>query len=147
LIIDSAGNLYGTTQYSAPYGTGTVFELTPSNASWTFNTLYVLPPCGGLLGYCGEGPIAKLVMDAAGNLYGTTRDRGAYAYGSVFELAPSNRGWTYTSLHDFNGDDGRVPVSSLIFDANGNLYGTTAADGTGGSCQTWGCGVVFEITP
>jgi uncharacterized repeat protein (TIGR03803 family) len=148
LIRDPSGNLYGTTQYSAPYGTGTIFELTPSNGGWAFNTLYVLPPCGFLVSsYCGEGPMDKLMMDAAGNLYGTTREGGAIAYGSVFKLTPSNGGWTYTTLHDFNGDDGRVPVSSLVFDANGNLYGTTAAGGSGGDCPAWGCGVVFEITP
>ena len=85
-------------------------------------------------------------MDNAGNLYGTTSDGGgAYGLGSVFKLTPSDGGWTYTSLHDFaGGTDGADPFCSLVSDANGNLYGTTA-DGGLGSGQ--GYGIVFEITP
>jgi hypothetical protein len=92
-------------------------------------------------------------MDAAGDLYGTRVDGGAYEYGSVFELTPSSDGWTYTSLHDFcpSGfppcSDGAYPVSNVAIDANGNLYGTAALGGTGCPSNPNGCGVVWEITP
>ena len=139
LILDPSGNLFGTTQYGGNNSGGTVFELTPtSGGGWTFNTLYGLS-CGPQ--YCG-GPLDKLVLDASGNLYGTTNIDGAYGYGSVFKLTPSNGGWTYTSLHDFTGyADGANPSCRLVFDANGNLFGTAY---TGGA---YGWGVIFEITP
>src|SRR5271157_462770 len=115
---------------------GTVFKLTPSsNCSWTLKTLYSFT--GG--GFCG--PWGTLVMDGEGNLYGTTNCDGAHGYGSVFELTPSGNNWTYTPLHDFTGgSDGGNPFSNVVFDANGNLYGTTYA---GGSQNV---GVVWEIT-
>jgi uncharacterized repeat protein (TIGR03803 family) len=140
LIIDPSGNLYGTTS-SGGDRYGTVFELTPADGGWTFNTLYRF-----LLGAANGGPQAKLVMDAAGNLYGTTYADGAYGYGSVFKLTPGSAGWTQTVLHDFTGAaDGAFPVSNLVFDASGNLYGTTWFGGSPTCSQ--GCGVVFEIVP
>ncbi len=136
LIIDSSGNLYGTTALGGSGDAGTVFELTQATGSWTFKTLYSFP------GPQNWGPEEKLVMDAAGNLYGTARNGGANRIGSVFRLTPVIGGWTYTSLHDFTlGGDGGEPVSSLVFDAYGNLYGTALAGGA------YGYGVVFEITP
>jgi uncharacterized repeat protein (TIGR03803 family) len=81
-------------------------------------------------------------MDNVGNLYGTTSGDGAYQQGSVFKLTPANGQWTYTSLHDFTGGaDGGTPYSTLVFDSNGKLYGTTNVGGANGY------GVVFEITP
>ncbi len=150
LIIDASGNLYGTTEGGGTHGQGTAFELTPVNGSWTFNTIYSFSAAPGNDGPY-YGPEDKLVMDAVGNLYGTTYSDGAYHAGSVFKLTPSNGGWTYTSLHDFCAGgspctDGFWPISSLVLDASGNLYGTTSAGGTG-SCNPYGCGVVFEITP
>jgi uncharacterized repeat protein (TIGR03803 family) len=143
LIIDAAGNLYGTTIYggdlscNAPSGCGTVFELTPSSGGWSLSTLYSFSGCGG---WCA--PHDKLLMDAAGNLYGTKQGDGLYSGGSVFKLTRSNGGWTYSSLHDFTGgSDGGAPEGSLILDGNGNLYGTTYQGGA------YGSGVVFEITP
>jgi len=81
-------------------------------------------------------------MDTMGNLYGTTHSGGAsYQKGSVFKLTRAGDGWTFTTLHNFTGGaDGWVPLSNVILDSNGNLYGTTYG---GGVC----CGVVFEITP
>jgi uncharacterized repeat protein (TIGR03803 family) len=85
-------------------------------------------------------------MDSAGNLYGTTSDGGAYGNGNVFKLTLSNGDWTYTSLYDFTGGtDGSTPVSNVVFDANGNLYGTTLFGGNDG-CPS-GCGVIWEIMP
>jgi uncharacterized repeat protein (TIGR03803 family) len=85
LIIDRSGNLYGKAQAA--------FKLTSTNGNWSFNDLTGL----------GGTPYAKLVMDSAGNLYGTTSDGGAYGNGNVFKLTLSNGDWTYTSLYDFTG--------------------------------------------
>jgi uncharacterized repeat protein (TIGR03803 family) len=151
LIIDQSGNLYGATSANAPGGGppngdgsgGAVFELMPSGSGWTLKVLYSFFAAGG--GYhCG--PYGNLVMDAAGNLYGTTYSDGAYGYGSVFKLTPASGQWTYSSLHDFCSDgwpcsDGGLPAGDLAMDANGNLYGTAIIGGT----DTYG--VVWKITP
>ena len=144
LILDPSGNLYGTSNMGGSsgcdgYGCGTVFGFTPGGGGgWNFNTLYTFTDGIG----SSSGPGEKLVMDTAGNLYGTTYQDGAYFAGSIFKLTPSNGSWTYTSLHDFTGGgDGAFPVSNVTFDANGNLYGTASAGGA------YGAGVVWEITP
>ena len=143
VIIDNLGNLYGATSAGGVSGGGTVFELTQSGGIWTLNTLYSFAGSNG-------GPARSLVMDAAGNLYGTTYADGAHQRGNVFKLTHSNGRWTYASLYDFTGgSDGSYPLSSVAFDANGNLYGTTFAGGIG-ACNLngiTGCGVVWEITP
>jgi len=146
LVLDPSGDLYGAT-LDGPRGTcGVAYELTRSNGSWAFSVLAGLLP-----GPCGEGALASLVRDAAGNLYGTTYNGGAYGAGAVFKLTPSANGWTYTSLHDFTlEDDGGFPVSSLILDEAGNIYGTASSGGSAGGENCYpneGCGVVFEITP
>lgn len=134
VIFDSSGNLYGTTSNRGPSGGGTVFKLTPSNGTWTLTVLHSFAGSGG--------PQGGLTMDAAGNLYGTTYGDGTHDYGNVFELSPSDGGWTYTDLYDFTGgDDGGNPLGSVAMDANGNLYGTTSSYGT------HGYGVIWEITP
>ena len=121
-------------------GGGTVFELTPSGGNWTFATLYGFYNPNGDNG--AYGPDDRLTMDAAGNLYGTTKWDGAYGCGNVFKLIPSNGGWTYASLHDFTcGADGGDAGWGVTLDANGNLYGVA---GTGGM---YGWGVAWEITP
>jgi uncharacterized repeat protein (TIGR03803 family) len=147
LIFDHAGNLYGTSACDGSGGGGSVFELSTSGDGWTLTTLYSF-------NYSGSnempGPSSTLTMDASGALYGNTYAEGAYGYGSIFKLTPSQGSWTYTSLHDFTGgSDGGYPWGQVILDANGNVYGTTTVGGsTVGSCyQNQGCGVVFEITP
>jgi len=139
VLLDAAGNLYGATTTEGSGQGGTVFELTPSNGGWSFSLVYSFPgPANGLM---VVGPIGDLIMDAAGNLYGTTFSDGAFGFGAVFQLTHSDSGWTYTSLHDFtNGTDGGFPYSNLVFDANGNIYGTAS---TGGA---FGAGVIFEVT-
>ena len=135
LIFDAAGNLYGATTEGGQLGGGVVFELTPANGNWTFHLLANLPGPG-------IGPFGNLTFDDAGNLYGLALTDGAYAKGSLFKLSPGNGGWTYTSLHDFTGrSDGGIPYGNVIFDANGNLYGTASVGGTNGY------GVVWEMTP
>jgi uncharacterized repeat protein (TIGR03803 family) len=131
LVFDSSGNLYGTTSNGGQGGGGTVFKLTPSGGGWTYSLVYSFT--GGY--QCG--PWGTLLMDG-GNLYGTTVCDGAKNAGNVFKLTPSG---TYTSLYDFaGGSDGKNPYCRVVFDANGNLYGTAYAGGQG-------YGVVWEITP
>jgi uncharacterized repeat protein (TIGR03803 family) len=137
LIFDTAGNLYGATYGGGQNGGGAVYELTPSGNNWNFATLY-----GGFPFTDGGGPVGTLAMDAAGNLYGTTLDMGAYGLGAVYKLTPSNGSWTYSSVHDFTGgDDGSYPYSGVTLDTAGNLYGTTSQAGR------YGNGTVWEITP
>jgi uncharacterized repeat protein (TIGR03803 family) len=96
----------------------------------------------------GNAPVAGLVFDAAGNLYGTTLHGGVGNLGTVFELSPGTGGWTKTTLHRFtdkNGD-GALPTAGLVLDQAGNLYGTTPNGGTKKSCYE-GCGMVFELSP
>ena len=91
----------------------------------------------------GANPQAGVVLDAAGNLYGTTYDGGIHNLGTVFELTPNaDGGWTEFVLHSFgNGADGQNPTGSLIWDAAGNLYGTTVNGGIHSA------GTLFELTP
>jgi uncharacterized repeat protein (TIGR03803 family) len=146
LVLDQAGNLYGATSTGGTGLGGTAFELEPSSGSWTFNLLYSF---SGASGQLSPGPLGNLTFDSASNLWGTTHGGGAYNFGTVFELMPSGGTWTYTSLHDFTGGlDGLYPRTNVMFDKNGNLYGTTAGGGTGSPTQCVGaCGVVFEVAP
>jgi uncharacterized repeat protein (TIGR03803 family) len=142
LIFDKAGNLYGTTccgGHSA-HGSGTVFKLTPhSDGKWTESVLYSFSG-----GSDGGVPLSGVIFDRAGNLYGTTTDGGDSKRGVVYELTPSNNGWTEKVLHSFSGgdSDGSYPTGGLIFDSSGNLYGTA---NRGGGPR--GLGVVFQLTP
>ena len=139
LIRDAAGNLYGTTDSGGIHDLGTVFELTPNNdGGWTELVLHHFG-----LGSDGSRPDGGLIWDAAGNLYGTTSTGGVNNDGTVFELTPNgNGGWTENRLYDFDygsGADGALPHVGLLWDAAGNLYGTTSGD------SAHGPGTVFEI--
>jgi uncharacterized repeat protein (TIGR03803 family) len=140
LIFDPSGHLYGTADFTYDgmqvYG-GEVFEFSYSDNQWQYSVINDL-----LNDHDGYGPQGTLLMDPAGNLYGTTWSGGAHNFGAVFKLTPTLGGWTYTSLHDFtNGNDGASPVSNVVEDAEGNLYGTAAQGGT------YGQGVVWEVSP
>jgi uncharacterized repeat protein (TIGR03803 family) len=138
-IFDSSGNIYGGTAAGGQGNGGTVYKLTPSGGGWTYTLVYSLTGPGG-----DCGPVGNLIMDGAGNLYGTTNWDGPYNAGTVFKLTPSGGNWTYTLLHNFTGgSDGESP-GGLIFGKSGNLYGTTVWGGAAGCNE--GCGVVFEIT-
>ncbi len=93
----------------------------------------------------GGNPVARLLRDKSGNLYGTTVFGGAFNYGTVFKLDPSGK---ETVLHSFAGGDGMWPLGPLLMDQAANLYGTTTVGGTpeGGNCR-FGCGTVFKIDP
>jgi uncharacterized repeat protein (TIGR03803 family) len=135
VVRDAKGNLYGTTTYGgdltcdAPYGCGVVFKV---DTTGTETVLHTFTGSGG----DGGNPVAGLVRDAAGNLYGTTRWYGASGDGTVFNV---DRTGKETVLYSFTGGDGSTPYAGLVRDAAGNLYGTTL-DG-GGS----GYGTVFKL--
>ncbi|MGC2109613.1 MAG: choice-of-anchor tandem repeat GloVer-containing protein [Candidatus Korobacteraceae bacterium] len=139
LILDGAGNVYGTTAGGGTGGGGTVFELVRSGDGWNFTVLYNFAYSGSQF---LPGPQASLTMDAAGNLYGTAVFDGANGCGMVFKLSPGGGSWNLTTLHDFTcGNDGGEPFSNVVFDAAGNLYGTAGKGGAGNS------GVAWEIAP
>jgi hypothetical protein len=142
LILDAAGNLYGTTEDGGIQnciggygGCGLVFKLTPkSDGSWKKTVLHMFAgrPVGD--------PAADLIFDAAGNIYGTAWGKGN---GAVFKMTPSPNGWAYSILQAFDGKPGSQPRAPLVLDNAGNLYGTTSVCGPGEGCD----GIVFEITP
>jgi uncharacterized repeat protein (TIGR03803 family) len=141
LILDSAGNLYGTSAAGGPSGAGLVFELSPTTTGpWTFTTLYAFTG-----GSDGSLPNGYLVFDAEGNLYGTTAYGGnSENLGTVFELSPQAGGsWTEQVLWDFNftSNAGYNPSAGVVFDAQGNLYGTTSGDQAIGTY-----GTVYKLT-
>jgi uncharacterized repeat protein (TIGR03803 family) len=149
LIFDAKGNLYGTTDSggtsSGPNGGGAVFELTKMCGHWTEKTLHDFGS-----GEDGVLPSASVIFDATGNLYGTTNGGGVYNSGTIFELSRApDGGWTEKVLHSFNldGKDGVFPYAGLVFDARGNLYGTTDSGGTYGVPNSPNAGTVFELTP
>jgi uncharacterized repeat protein (TIGR03803 family) len=148
LIFDSSGNLYGTTGGGGAFGQGTVFQLSPkANGRWSEKVLYSFCSASN----CSDGaqPLAGVIFDSAGNLYGTTSVGGGNGCGNgcgtVFRLSASNGHWTETVLHSFNFTDGARPVANLVLDGAGNLYGT-AIEGGLQSCSG-GCGTVFQISP
>jgi uncharacterized repeat protein (TIGR03803 family) len=146
-VLDQAGNLYGTTLQGGANGYGIVYKLTlGSKGTWTEKILYSFK--GGTKD--GSGPTAGIVFDAAGNIYGTTGYAGTSSDGTVFELvAPVGTGsYKEKILWSFNGANGYDPLTSLILDSAGILYGTTSWGGPayalGGAN---GYGVVFEVNP
>lgn len=144
LILDAKGNLYGTTEYGGKFGFGTVFKLSPPAAGKTAWTQTILVSFNASTIGAAFYPDAGLTFDAKGNLYGTTFNGGAHGGGTVFQLTPPAAGktaWTETILFSFNGTDGSGPAGSLLFDAKGNLYGTTEYGGK------FGFGTVFKLAP
>jgi uncharacterized repeat protein (TIGR03803 family) len=157
LIADEAGALYGTTSSGGAFpagcdvvsiGCGTVFKLTPPVAgqtSWTLSTLWSFSG-----GADGGFPIAGLIADRTGALYGTTYIGGAFGAGTAFKLtppAPGQTGWGLATLWSFSGgSDGALPQGTLIADDKGTLYGTTQFGGNPSCAGGFGCGVVFKLT-
>jgi uncharacterized repeat protein (TIGR03803 family) len=141
VVLDNAGNLYGTTSGGGEYNGGTVFELSPErNGLWKEKILHsfsATDPGGSYLA-------AGVIFDAEGNLYGTTEVGAANNQGSVYELTPGAGGvWTEKVLHSFSNDgaDAYNASGSLTLDGTGNLYGTSSNGGTDGG------GTVFELSP
>jgi len=137
LVFDHAGNAYGVTQNGGANGWGSIVELSPTGSGWKETILYSFRGQDD-----GGAPYSEMVMDAKGNLYGTASACASGCFGTVFELSPSQTGWTYSVLHTFlGGNDGGQPVAALTFDPEGNLFGATASFGAKGG------GTVFELSP
>ena len=154
VTFDSNGNLYGTTAEGGTNQQGTVYELTPaSNGTWTEKILHSFSGPDGAGLYVSQG----VIVDPAGNLYGTTGGGGAFGQGVVFQLVPGTNGtWTENILHSFTGgNDGGLPFARLIRDSAGHLFGTAFAgphdygilfemiQGTNGS---WSERVIYAFT-
>jgi len=147
LVMDASGNLYGVTWAGGGASSdGLVFKLANKAGVWTETVLHRFN------GADGANPDASLLMDSAGNLYGTTAAGGTDGFGVVFEISlVAGKPLTHV-LHNFtnaNGD-GAYPQSALIMDPSGNLYGTTSSGGGGGDCQVendFGCGMAFKLSP
>ena len=155
LTADPAGNLYGPAVFGGVpggcggNGCGTVFKLSRVGSNWIFSPLYAFTG-----GSDGGLPDARVIRGPNGTFYGTTIQGGATGTGVVFNLHPPAHvmgrvfsPWTETVLYSFgNIFDGNNPQGDLLFDATGNIYGTTPSGGY--ECQdTVYCGVVYELTP
>ena len=169
VVMDSAGNLYGSVSYGGAHDDGIVFELkcleqsTSGSCTAYSTTDTILYTFGAAADDAnGAAPLAGLIMDSAGNLYGTTVRGGsssncnvggeAIGCGTVFKLSPPTTGntWSETVLHSFGGspDDGAAPYAGLVRDSSGNLYGTTLAGGSSSNCNIGlgeGCGTAFKL--
>lgn len=164
LMMDGAGNLYGTTSLGGTHNGGVVFQLTPGG---TYTELYEFCSAGGASCTDGQTPNGQLIMDVNGNLYGTAFGGGLPHSGSpngvVFELSPPTGGataWTYTVIHNFcssinctgGGTDGSGPMAGLTYAgrSSGSLYnGTSALYGTTsrGGNPAYDGGAVFKLLP
>jgi uncharacterized repeat protein (TIGR03803 family) len=139
LLVDKAGNVFGVSEVGGDPSCqcGTVFKLTSVSGKWNFKTLDAFKgiPQAGF-------PYGGVIADSKGNLYGTTYYGGANGAGSVFKLTKSAGKFTESVLYSFTGgSDGGSPTTTLMFDAKGNLYGTTSAGG-----DSNGDGVVFKLS-
>jgi hypothetical protein len=141
LIMDSAGDLFGTTYSGGPSGGGEVYEITYSAAGGYASTPQVIGALGSSTGTNPEMYDGNLVMDAQGDLFGVASTGGLYGYGTVFEVA-CTPGQGYVSgasaVASFMGSNGNSPSGTLVMDAKGDLFGTTQFGGAG-------FGTVFEI--
>lgn len=152
-IADAAGNLYGTAAQSGKCGRcGVVYKLTPNTqGGWNYSVLHAFTD-----GNDGGSPRGGLIFDSVGTLYGAAESGGTYGTGVIFELKLSGSWWRYKVLHSFGGDfDGEAPLTGLVFDKAGNLYGTTMAGGSHGlgtvfklthqSAERWKCKVLYTL--
>jgi uncharacterized repeat protein (TIGR03803 family) len=142
ISFDQFGDAYGSAAQGGANGAGAIYKLTKTAQSWTASVLHDFNFNDG------QAPDSPLTLDAQGNLYGTTQFGGmgfcnpmGGACGTIFKLLPPGSDWTLSTLHTFDQQsDGEYPVSRVIFDQAGNLYGTTQFGGANGQ------GVAFEIT-
>ena len=126
-----------------PNGCGVLFEMIPNgDGSWAYNVIHQF----GSSSTDGQGPYGGLIMDSAGNFYGSTLLGGAYSNGTVFKFSNVSGIWQETILYDFpNCRQGCVVEGALAMDASGNLYGT--AEGGKNSCAGYACGIIFKLAP
>jgi uncharacterized repeat protein (TIGR03803 family) len=154
MTFDSSGNLYGTTSYggnsSCASGCGTIFELSPAQGGgWSKKVLHEFTGSDGFM------PLANLVWDASGNLWGSAEYGGddscvGGGCGTIYKLSRDERArWRFAVAYVFlKQSQGTDPAGNMVFDASGNLYGTTVSGGNVAACpQPGGCGVVFRLSP
>jgi uncharacterized repeat protein (TIGR03803 family) len=150
--LDSAGNVYGITNGEGTTYCGTLYKLSPSATGvWTENIIHEF--CSSPTD--ASTPAGPIIIDAAGNIYGTSIGGGANGGGTVYRFSPTAGGaWTEDILYSFTfrGAGGSTPGSRLLLDSSGNIYGTTSLGGNldcnnGGYGPQDGCGVVFQLTP
>jgi uncharacterized repeat protein (TIGR03803 family) len=150
LVRDRGGNLYGTTSGNGQFSGGTAFQLSPpvtKGGPWTETTLYAF----GSKSDDATGPVGNLVFGKGGRLYGTSATSASGGSGTVFRLIPPKTkggAWSDEVLYRFQGgNDGKGPGWGVIFDASGNLYGTTLDGGDISACGGVGCGSAFRLAP
>ncbi|HLY06332.1 MAG TPA: choice-of-anchor tandem repeat GloVer-containing protein [Rhizomicrobium sp.] len=147
LVMDSSGNIFGTTTGggggggNCGGGCGTVFELSPQvGRGWSETVLHVFED-----GSDGAAPRAGLFLDRQRNLFGTTSAGGGrnclVGCGVVYEVSPDGGKWSFNTIHTFEGNDGGMPWGVLIAGPKGTLYGTTTTGGT------FGYGAVYSLAP
>ena len=135
VAFDAAGNLYSTTSAGGSYGYGTVFQLKPSKSKWTESILHDFQNASD-----GAVPYGGLVLDQSGNFYGAATEGGNGGGGTIFELTPSNSGWTFNVLYSLAGWGISGTYRDLLLDTSGNIYATTHCDGYEDA------GTVYELT-
>ncbi len=131
LSFDREGNIYGTTYGGGSSGVGVVFKLSRSGNSWTESVIWNFSGSSD-----GADPISGVIFDNVGNLYGATSYGGANRIGTVYELTPTQSGWSETTLYSFTYNDNGGGAGGLIMDTRGDLFGITG-----------GVGTVYELTP
>ncbi len=143
VVLDTTGNVYGTTRNGGTYQYGTLFEINPNGVETVRHNF--------MQGY-GSYPEGTLMLDGKGNLYGATDGSGYVGllgsrfFGSVFKLEPRS----YRFLDRFSAagsSEGAEPSPGLVMDAQGNVYGTAASGGANGCVTGYGCGAVFKLSP
>jgi uncharacterized repeat protein (TIGR03803 family) len=138
IVVDTSGKLYGAATdggWGGSSGGGTAFEMTHASSGWVFKVIY------SLSGWGISGSFRNLLL-SSGKIYATTHCDGVDRAGTVYELTPSGNAWTYKQFHVFTGGrDGLFSFSNLVFDGEGNLWGTTKQGGASG------LGVVFMVKP
>jgi hypothetical protein len=142
-VLDSAGNIYGAASYGGANKTyGDIYKISPeAGGGWHLSVLHAFTGASD-----GGQPFSNLIFDSAGNLYGTASIGGSYTNcklgcGTVYKLSPTTGGgWHFTTLFEFNAEDGEGPVAGLAMDASGHLYGTTSGGGPSRS------GVAFKLS-
>jgi len=154
LIIDTMGNLYGTTKFGGKHGAGTAFELSMKAGTWTHTVLHDF--CSAKDCADGSGPFdvtlayqgaqSGVRYDGTSTLFGTTSNGGASQEGTVFSLTPKAGSWTEKVIHDFCADtthckDGGGVIGTVTVDGAGNLFGVALGGGK------FGKGVVYEVQP
>jgi uncharacterized repeat protein (TIGR03803 family) len=156
LLADGMGNYYGTTAGGGDQDQGTVFKASFDGSQWRFTRIYSFCVAGSCPS--GGAPRGGLIMDTAGNLYGTASGGGANGGGTIFKLTPQGGKWRYSVIYSFCGEanctDGSQPqyvtlayrgqASGVPYDGMSPLYGTASAGGMGAVTQD---GAVFALTP